>query len=251
MSDSYPAGPGVGGSSRTGDDTTGAPGGSGTMQTAREEASHLREEAASTGRDVADTAKSEASHVAEEAKTQAKDLWSDTRAELHEQAQVQQKRVASGLRSLGDELETMAAASDSNGTASRLVQGAAGRAESVASWLDERDPGSLVDEVSSFARRRPGMFIALAVGAGLAAGRLTRSLKDDAQVASGSSPSADSGQGTQPGASGERPSAPAGAQTPPPPATEMPGGTSGLPSAEQTDGFVVGGPLTGNADGRP
>jgi hypothetical protein len=34
-----------------------------------------------------------------------------------------------------------------------------------------------VDEVQSFARRRPGVFLALAAAAGLVAGRLTRGIK--------------------------------------------------------------------------
>jgi hypothetical protein len=34
-----------------------------------------------------------------------------------------------------------------------------------------------MDEVQSFARRRPGVFVALAAAAGLAAGRLTRGVK--------------------------------------------------------------------------
>jgi hypothetical protein len=36
----------------------------------------------------------------------------------------------------------------------------------------------VVDEMQSFARRKPALFLALAAGAGLVAGRLTRGLKD-------------------------------------------------------------------------
>jgi hypothetical protein len=43
-----------------------------------------------------------------------------------------------------------------------------------------------VDELQSFARRRPGMFLAITAGAGLIAGRLTRGLKD---ASSGNGPS--------------------------------------------------------------
>ena len=46
----------------------------------------------------------------------------------------------------------------------------------MASWLDGRDPGSLLTEVKSFARQRPGTFLLLAAGAGVLAGRLSRSL---------------------------------------------------------------------------
>ena len=44
-------------------------------------------------------------------------------------------------------------------------------------WSD-RKPGQVVDEMQSFARRKPALFLALAAGAGLVAGRLTRGLKD-------------------------------------------------------------------------
>ena len=47
----------------------------------------------------------------------------------------------------------------------------------MASWLENRDPGSLLDEVKSFARQRPGTFLLAAAGAGLLAGRLGRSLQ--------------------------------------------------------------------------
>jgi hypothetical protein len=67
----------------------------------------------------------------------------------------------------------MADSSD-GGTASSLVGQAAGKAGDVADWLDGRDPGSLLEEVKGFARRRPGVFLAVAAGAGLVAGRLAR-----------------------------------------------------------------------------
>jgi hypothetical protein len=130
----------------------------------------------SAGQNVAGTAKEQASAVASEAATQAKDLIKQTQSELREQAGVQQQRVATGLRSLSDELGSMANNADSPGVASDLVQQAATRAGSVATWLDGRDPGALLDEVKSFARKRPGTFIGLAAVAGVVAGRLTRSL---------------------------------------------------------------------------
>jgi hypothetical protein len=71
--------------------------------------------------------------------------------------------------------------------ASDLVRQAADRSHSVASWLDGRDPGSLLDEVKTFARRRPGTFLLLAAGAGVLAGRLGRSLQAGAPASTGAS----------------------------------------------------------------
>jgi len=62
--------------------------------------------------------------------------------------------------------------------ATDLVKQASGRAHDAASWLESREPGSLLSELQSFARQRPAAFIALAAGAGLVAGRLGRGVKD-------------------------------------------------------------------------
>jgi len=61
------------------------------------------------------------------------------------------------------------------------VDDVARRAEDAATWLDDRDPGSLLEEARGFARRRPGTFLAVAAGLGVVAGRLSRSLVDEAR----------------------------------------------------------------------
>ncbi|QYF73417.1 hypothetical protein [Cryobacterium sp. PAMC25264] len=142
----------------------------------RQRASDVKDSAAEAGQHVAGVAKEELHRVGSETKRQAKDLYRQTQSELRDQAASQQKRVASGLRSLGDELGSMADSSQEQGVASDLVHQAATRASGIASWLDQRDPGSLVDELKGFARRRPGTFIAIAAVAGVVAGRLTRSV---------------------------------------------------------------------------
>jgi hypothetical protein len=153
---------------------SGAPASSGADVKA--EASHLAGAASDAGTHVAQVAKDETKRVASEAGAQVKNLVQDAGQELRDQAAAQQTRVANGLRSVGSELASMAENSENSGMARDLVQQVSQRANSAAAWLDARDPGSLVDEVKSFARRRPGVFIAVAAGAGLLAGRLTRAL---------------------------------------------------------------------------
>jgi len=148
----------------------------GAVDTAREQAGDLAASAKASAGDVAGTAKDAATQVAGEARRQAKDLLHESRSELVEQAGQQQQRVAAGLRSLGEELGGMARSSEQPGIAADLVSQAAGRADAVASWLDARDPGSLLSEVKDFARRSPGTFIGLAALAGVVAGRLTKNL---------------------------------------------------------------------------
>lgn len=173
MSESY----GGGGSGATG---TGSQQPSGTIETAKQEAADVKDTAAQQAGGVMDTAKSEAAAVAHGAKDQVRGLYEQTRTELKEQAAVQQRRVADGLRSVGGELGTMADNADGGGIGAELVRQVSQRVDGVAGWIGDRDPGSLLGEVKTFARRRPGTFIAIAAVAGLVAGRLTRALTEGA-----------------------------------------------------------------------
>ena len=143
---------------------------------AKDEAAGVARDAAGSAQHVAETAKSEAAGVASEAAASAKDLLNQARSDLTEQAGAQQQKVAEGLRTMAGELQSMADNSDQSGVATDLVRQAADRSSSVASWLDNRTPGSLVDEVKGFARQRPVAFLALAAGAGFLAGRLNKGL---------------------------------------------------------------------------
>jgi hypothetical protein len=140
-----------------------------------DEAAGVANDAKTAATDVAGTVKDQAADVAHEAKGQAKDLYRQTVQELREQTGTQQKRVAEGLRTVGDQLGSMADGAD-QGVASDLVRQVSDRTASAARWLDDRDPGSLLDEVRSFAARKPGVFIAVAALGGIVAGRLTTSL---------------------------------------------------------------------------
>ncbi|MDQ0862791.1 hypothetical protein [Arthrobacter globiformis] len=131
---------------------------------------------AGSAQNVAQTAMTEAKNVADEAKNSAKDLLHQAKSDLTDQAGFQQAQAAEGIRTISSQLRTMADAPNQQGVASDLIRQVADRSESVASWLDNRDPGSLLGEVKSFARQRPGTFLLLAAGAGLLAGRLGRSL---------------------------------------------------------------------------
>ena len=137
---------------------------------------------------VGETASEEARRVAGEAKTQAKSLLSNLQTDLRDQAGKQQERVAGSLRSMSDEFNTMAGASP-GGQGSELVGMASRRVEQVASWLENRDPGTMLEDVRRFARRRPGAFLAIAAGAGLLAGRVARNLAAEA----GNQPSGSAG----------------------------------------------------------
>jgi hypothetical protein len=147
----------------------------GTTSTAKNEAKDVGREAVGGAQQVAGTAKDQAANVADEAKFQAKDLIGQARNEARQQTHQQQQRAAQGLRTAADSLSSMAQNAD-NGIAQQVVQNVSERAHSAASWLEQREPADLLDEVRSFAARRPGLFLGLAVGAGVLAGRLTKGL---------------------------------------------------------------------------
>jgi ElaB/YqjD/DUF883 family membrane-anchored ribosome-binding protein len=128
------------------------------------------------GSHVASTAADGASNVKQEVGTQAKNLFGEVRSQLSGQVTTQQERAAGGIRTVSDQLRTMADSSETPGYASNLVSQAASRVGDVADWLEGRDPAGLLDDVKQFARRRPGVFIAVAAGAGIVAGRLVKSL---------------------------------------------------------------------------
>lgn len=156
-------------------------------ETAKQEAKEVGREGAAAGQHVAETAKTEAKQVAHEGKEQARSLMSQLGDGVSSQAGEQQQKVASGLRSIGEELASMARNSEQSGHATQLVSQASDKARSAADWLENREPGSLLDEVKRFARQRPGAFLAIAAGAGLVAGRLTRGLTADSGTAGAAS----------------------------------------------------------------
>ena len=213
----------------------------------KEEAGNVAGQAADSATTVVETAKTEASDVASEVNASARQLFEQAKLDLADQAGIQQQKVAAGLRSISEELHSMASASDQRGVASDLVQQAADRSASLATWLDERDPGSLLDEMKSFARRRPAAFLLLAAGAGVLAGRLTRSLSTGGY---GSATSSTSGTPARPTAKERQTDrdmsgsfAPGPGRTAPPPPVQLPGPdvtTAGYAGGGGSSAFAAG-----------
>ena len=123
---------------------------------------------------VAGVAKDEARQVAGEAKEKARNLIGDMQTQVTDESRTQRDRLVHTLHELSDELRTMADNGGRSGMATELVRQVADRASNLSSTLEGHEPGELVDQVRSFARRRPGAFMLGAVVAGVVAGRLTR-----------------------------------------------------------------------------
>lgn len=174
--ESQPSGTGPVGASRT--STASGSGGSGsTTDTAKEQASGVAHEGVEGGKHVASVATGQAKQVASEAGQQAQALMAEAKSELMDHASSQQKRVAEQLHGLSQELSLMASKSEQDGLATSLAQQASQQISTVANWVSDREPGSLVTELKDFARNKPGMFLAVAGGVGLLAGRMTRGAK--------------------------------------------------------------------------
>ncbi|CAM4140808.1 hypothetical protein KIPE111705_42530 [Kibdelosporangium persicum] len=149
-----------------------------TPQVAKHEAAEVGSTAAEGGRQVMDTAGEQTKRVAREAGQQARNLMHESRQQLTDQAREGQRKAAQGLHTLADQLDDMYAKSDQSGMGPEMIHQAAGHTRTVASWLDDRQPGDLLNEVRDFARRKPGMFLAGAALAGMLVGRLTRGAID-------------------------------------------------------------------------
>ena len=90
----------------------------------------------------------------------------------------------------------MAGGTQDPGYASELVNRAGDATKQVAQWFEDREPAAVLHEIEDFARRRPGLFLAMAAGAGLLVGRFLRSAKDAPSDGSGQSGSGTSGSGS-------------------------------------------------------
>ena len=158
----------------------GQPGGS-TTAVARDQAAAVGQSASEAGSRVTQTAADQAREVASETARQARDLLGEAGGQVRDQSSVQQQKAASQLRSVADELREMAAKGGQSGVATEVAHQAAERLHGAASWLEQREPADVLQAVRDFARRRPGMFLAGAAAAGLAAGRLIRGMTDAAR----------------------------------------------------------------------
>ncbi|MFF5214289.1 hypothetical protein [Micromonospora sp. NPDC000442] len=142
----------------------------------RQEATQVGRETAQAGGQLAQETVNQGRQVAAETRHQARNLVSEVSSQARTQAQEQQNRAAESLRTLGEQLGSMADSGDQSSMATEVARRGADAARQAAGWLDEREPGDLVREVRDYARRHPGTFLAGAAIAGLLAGRLGRAL---------------------------------------------------------------------------
>jgi hypothetical protein len=195
------------GTSSTGSQGTGSGGAGEKAAAAKEQAKQAAGTAAEESRHVAGVAQGEASRVASEARSQVQSLVGQASSQVEDQSRTQLGRLAEVLGSWAEDLDKMA--SSSEGPASGLAHEAADRVQGLAAGLEGREPREVLEDVRSFARRRPGLFLGGALVAGVVAGRLTRGAKaahddhhDDRGASSGTSGGSRLGVSSQTGPDG-------------------------------------------------
>lgn len=149
-----------------------------TMQKAQSGAPDPTGTAASTlvekASEVRSVASGEARGVAQDAKYHARQVAYESRESLRSEASNQAARVASTLRDIGGQLQAMADSQAGGGTAVDMSRQLADAATRVADKLETGGVDATLADVKSFARRRPGLFLVGAIGAGFVAGRLLK-----------------------------------------------------------------------------
>jgi hypothetical protein len=149
--------------------------GSGIAETAKTEATNVASTAADGARDVAEEAGAQAKAVAGEAKQQLDRLIGQSRDEVRQEAEARTTQAAGQLRTLSEQFGALLdgrpeAAGQLAGYASDLQ----GQLSRLAARMEQGGAQGVVDDVTRFARRRPGVFLAGAAGMGFVVGRLVR-----------------------------------------------------------------------------
>ncbi len=135
--------------------------------TASDEASRLAGEAGDRTHDVADDARQHVRGIADVAVSQVRD-----------RADEQVTRAGGGLRQASDQARALAEGRTDD--AGPLSDYAASAASALGDWADRLEQGSVTDllgDVTDFARRKPGQFLAGAFVAGIVAGRIGRNVQ--------------------------------------------------------------------------
>ena len=158
-----------------------------TAGEAQGQAQAVAQDAKSKAQDLAGTAQHEAGQVKDEAVQQVKSLAGSVQEQVGSQARTQQERLAGQARTYTDDLHRLVSGEQPQSDLLRQgVASVADRAESLTQRLENASPQDLLQDVRGFAARRPGTFLAIALGAGLLAGRLTRGMRDAGQPDSAS-----------------------------------------------------------------
>jgi hypothetical protein len=152
-----------------------SPADSAKVQQAAQGVGSVASSAKDTAKETVSEAATQLRSVASEAKDQVGQFAQQAAEEFREQADGRSAQAAQGLRSLSSQMDALANGRvDQAGTLVRFVQDGQSRVTSLAERLEQRGAQGVIDDIGAFARRRPGLFLLCAAGAGLAVGRMVR-----------------------------------------------------------------------------
>lgn len=130
----------------------------------------------------------EARHLVDEGKEQLRSLSGDARTAMRERVDERTSTIAASLAGIADDLDTMAGATEHEGPLPTAAHQLAGVARNTSRRLEEGGAEGVVDDVRDYARKHPGVFLGVAFGLGIVAGRLLRGDIDERRDGEGSSP---------------------------------------------------------------
>jgi hypothetical protein len=204
------------------------------QRSATQRAQDAKDAAAQQGEQLKQVAAEETKNVASEATEQARNVVDEAKSQLQEQSRTQRDQLVSTLRGFAEDLDKMSSQAPS-GLATDVTRQVARKARDLSGRLSGREPGELLEDLRSYARRNPGKFLLGALAAGLVSGRLARGAKEGMSGSSQSSglPSGSTTPLEPSGTTGSavRPPDVAGVQGAMPPGAEpVPGHTRAMPS---------------------
>jgi vacuolar-type H+-ATPase subunit H len=149
---------------------------------AAERGGALVQQATEDARQLADTVKTRAGEVTGDLLGSGRSLVEDARYQLRSEAMGSAERLAGTFRGLGEEVQALAEGRPEEApTIAQYVwraadgfYGAADRVYAVAEGVQERGVSGVLDDVQSFARRRPGAFLLGAAVIGFGVGRYVK-----------------------------------------------------------------------------
>lgn len=150
---------------------------------AKERAKDVASTAGDQAKEVAGQVTDQARNLASEASNQAREVMDQARVELRQQAEVATRRAKDGMRNLSGQLQALREGrpQDAGPVVQYLTQ-VTQKVDDMSSRLDRGGVDGLVQDLTRFARRRPGAFLLACAGTGFVMARVVR-----AQQAAGSS----------------------------------------------------------------
>lgn len=131
-------------------------------------------------REIAQDVRRHSTQMVNEATQQVHSVSEEVMTQLQEHAGTQTERAATQLRTFSEQARALAEGrTEEAGQLPQLAQEATQRLGAFAQRLETGGIDGAMDDVRTFARRKPGTFLLIAGAAGFLGGRMLRATKDE------------------------------------------------------------------------